>query len=100
MLSYLTLSQTPMGQWLHLRARYLHLLLEREGVTKAPKCSICSNAMEVKCSECMGGNYFCKACCIQSQANTIPSDSPMDWCTLWPSILVLTGLCAAPWASW
>ena len=62
--------QTPMGQWLHLRARYLHLLLEMKGLTKAPQCSNCSNAMEIKCSDCMGGNYFCKACCIQSHSRT------------------------------
>ena len=65
-LMHLFLLQTPMGEWLHLQERYLHLLLEMEGLTKAPKCSICINAMEVKCSDCMGGNYFCKACCIQS----------------------------------
>jgi hypothetical protein len=59
-----------MRQWLHLRARYLHLLLEMEGLTKAPKCFICSTAMEIKCSDCMGGNYFCKACCLQSHRRT------------------------------
>ena len=41
-----------------------------KGLTKAPKCSICSTAVEIKCSDCMGGNYFCKACCIQSHRQT------------------------------
>ena len=67
-----------MGQWLHLQARYLHLLLEMEGLTKAPKCSMCSSVMEVKCSNCIGGNYFCKACCIQSHKQT-PFHQMAQW---------------------
>ena len=59
-------SQTPMDQWVHVRSRYLHLLLEMEGVTKAPKCSRCDEAMAVKCGDCIGGNYFCVACCLQA----------------------------------
>ena len=55
-----------MDQWLEHRSRYLHLLLEMEGLTKAQTCSMCTNAMEVKCSDCIGGNYFCKACCLQT----------------------------------
>ena len=58
--------QTPMDQWIHVRSRYLHLLLEMEGVTKAPRCSLCKEAMAVKCGDCIGGNYFCVACCLQS----------------------------------
>jgi hypothetical protein len=57
--------QTPMDQWLQVRSRYLHLLLEMEGVTKSPKCSLCSKAMDVKCGDCIGGNYLCVACCLQ-----------------------------------
>ena len=56
--------QTPMDQWLKSRSRYLHLLLEMEGLTKAPKCSICALTMEIKCSDCIGGNYFCRTCCL------------------------------------
>src|SRR6201996_9375925 len=78
MFTYLTLSQAPMDQWLRLRARYLHLLLEMEGLTKAPKCTICGNAMEMKCTDCTGGNYFCKACCIQSHRQT-----PFHWLAWW-----------------
>ena len=55
-----------MDQWIHVRSRYLHLLLEMEGVTKAPRCSLCKEAMAVKCGDCIGGNYFCVACCLQS----------------------------------
>ena len=38
--------------------------------------------------------------CSLSQVNTIPSGGPMDWCPLHPSILILTGICATPWAPW
>lgn len=55
-----------MDQWLAHRSRYLHLLLEMEGLTKASKCSMCTNMMEIKCSDCIGGNYFCKPCCLQT----------------------------------
>jgi hypothetical protein len=58
--------QTPMDQWIHVRARYLHLLLEMEGVTKAPNCSVCKEAMAVKCGDCIGGNYFCVTCCLEA----------------------------------
>ncbi|KAF8269526.1 hypothetical protein EI94DRAFT_1898635 [Lactarius quietus] len=67
-----------MEQWLDHRDRYLHLLLEMEGVTQAPKCSVCSKAMEVKCSDCIGGSYFCRACCIQSHRS-----SPFHWMSQW-----------------
>ena len=69
MASYILTSdclQTPMDQWIHVRNRYLHLLLEMEGVTKAPKCSLCKEAMAVKCGDCIGGNYFCVSCCLQA----------------------------------
>ena len=59
-----------MGQWLQIQAGYLHLLLENEGLTRAPVCSICNTAMEVKCSDCLGGNYFCRTCCIKSHKCT------------------------------
>ncbi|KAF8258201.1 hypothetical protein EI94DRAFT_1623933 [Lactarius quietus] len=26
--------------------------------------------MEVKCSDCIGGSYFCRACCIQSHRSS------------------------------
>ncbi|KAI9429637.1 hypothetical protein H4582DRAFT_2114301 [Lactarius indigo] len=54
-----------MGQWIDIRSRYLHLLLEMEGLTRAPKCSMCTMSMQIKCSNCVGGNYFCKECCLQ-----------------------------------
>lgn len=57
--------QTPMGEWLELRDKYLGLLLEMEGLTKSSKCSMCSNEMAFKCSDCVGSDYFCKGCCIK-----------------------------------
>jgi hypothetical protein len=39
--------------------------LEMEGLTQAPKCSMCTSIMEVKCSDCFGGNYLCRPCCLQ-----------------------------------
>ncbi|KAF8256537.1 hypothetical protein EI94DRAFT_1711089 [Lactarius quietus] len=71
-------NDTLMKQWLDHRDRYLHLLLEMEGVTQAPKCSVCDRAMEVKCSDCIRGTYFCKACCLQSHRS-----SPFHWMSQW-----------------
>ncbi|KAN0131064.1 hypothetical protein V8E53_011197 [Lactarius tabidus] len=59
-----------MEQWLQMRARYLHLLLENEALTRAPSCSICDTAMHVKCLDCLGANYFCRICCIKSHKCT------------------------------
>jgi hypothetical protein len=62
---YLIISQTPMDKWLHdTRSRYLHILLEMEGLTKLPKCSLCSKAMAIKCGDCIGESYLCIACCL------------------------------------
>ncbi|KAH9022866.1 hypothetical protein EDB84DRAFT_1589486 [Lactarius hengduanensis] len=55
-----------MSQWIDIRSRYLYLLLEMEGLTRAPKCSMCTSSMQIKCSDCIGGNYFCKDCCLQT----------------------------------
>ena len=74
----LILSQTPMDQWLQLRVTYLRLILDMEGLTKASKCSCCGKTMEIKCSNCLGGNYFCKACCIESHSRT-----PFHWMSRW-----------------
>src|SRR6266404_9917173 len=52
-----------MGRWLQLHDRYLHLLLEMQGLTRDPTCSICSKPMEIKCDDCFGANYFCRTCC-------------------------------------
>ncbi|KAI9429672.1 hypothetical protein H4582DRAFT_1826218 [Lactarius indigo] len=67
-----------MGQWIDIRSRYLHLLLEMEGLTRAPKCSMCTMSMQIKCSNCVGGNYFCKECCLQ-----IHTRSPFHWMSHW-----------------
>ena len=62
----LTTWKMPMDEWLEHRAKYLDLLLEMEGLTRAPKCSMCSSSMALKCSDCIGGNYFCVTCCLQA----------------------------------
>ncbi|KAN0128148.1 hypothetical protein V8E53_014063 [Lactarius tabidus] len=61
-----------------MRARYLHLLLENEALTRAPSCSICDTAMHVKCLDCLGANYFCRICCIKSHKCT-----PFQWLARW-----------------
>src|ERR1700761_1964067 len=58
--------QTQMDQWLQVRSRYLYLLLEMEGLTKSPICSMCAKGMTIKCRDCFGGNYFCNACCLHA----------------------------------
>src|SRR6266404_3940900 len=55
-----------MGRWLQLHDRYLHLLLEMQGLTRDPTCSMCTNTMEIKCSDCIGANYFCRSCYLDS----------------------------------
>ena len=59
-----------MGQWLRKRARYLDLMLENEGITRPSICSTCGDAMEVKCFDCLGNNYFCTPCSITSHKRT------------------------------
>jgi hypothetical protein len=72
---YLIISQTPMDEWLHdTRSRYLHILLEMEGLTKLPKCLLCSKAMAVKCGDCIGESYLCIACCLH-----LHKQSPFHW---------------------
>ncbi|KAN0141115.1 hypothetical protein V8E53_000871 [Lactarius tabidus] len=55
-----------MGQWLIRCNKYLHILLDMEGVTEDGKCSMCTKQMEIKCTDCIGGNYFCRECCLQA----------------------------------
>ena len=70
--------QSPMDQWMQHRDRYLCLLLEMEGLTKAAQCSLCDSAMTVKCSDCLGGNYFCTACCLKSHMRS-PFHCIAEW---------------------
>ncbi|KAF8267468.1 hypothetical protein EI94DRAFT_1700968 [Lactarius quietus] len=79
-------NDTPMEQWLDHRDRYLHLLLEMEGVTQAPKCSVCSKAMEGLLHSI-------------TQELPFPSDVPMDWQSLYASIIIFTGLHTVSWPS-
>ncbi|KAH9024915.1 hypothetical protein EDB85DRAFT_1869850 [Lactarius pseudohatsudake] len=67
-----------MSQWIDIRSRYLYLLLEMEGLTRAPKCSMCTSSMQIMCSDCIGGNYFCKDCCLQTHIR-----SPFHWMAHW-----------------
>ncbi len=67
-----------MGRWLQLRDRYLHLLLEMQGITRDPICSMCTNTMEIKCDDCFGANYFCRSCCLDAHQR-----SPYHWTLHW-----------------
>jgi hypothetical protein len=90
--------KTPMDQWICDHSRYLHILLEMEGVTKAPQCSICSEAMAIKCDGCIAGNYFCVACCLPAHKRS-PFHRTFHWtgshfhqclCIHWGSSYVLS----------
>ncbi len=70
--------QTPMDEWLDIRSQYIYIILEMEGLTKPSNCSMCTSTMEVKCSDCIGGNYFCRACCLQAHKR-----SPFHRMTRW-----------------
>src|SRR5882757_11086513 len=67
-----------MGRWLQLRDRYLHLLLEMQGLTRDPTCSICSKPMEIKCDDCFGANYFCRTCCLDAHQRS-PYHRILQW---------------------
>src|SRR6266404_3904669 len=55
-----------MDKWRDIRSTYLYLLLEMQGLTRAPTCSMCTSMMEVKCTNCYGANFFCKSCCLEA----------------------------------
>ena len=67
-----------MKQWLHLRRRYLHILLEVEGRPISHTCSMCSGHAVVKCPDCIGATSMCKACCLQAHRN-YPFHRPLLW---------------------
>src|SRR6266404_4947348 len=54
-----------MDKWRDIHSTYLYLLLEMQGLTRAPTCSMCTSMMEVKCTDCYGANFFCKSCCFE-----------------------------------
>jgi hypothetical protein len=73
------ISQSPMDQWLRCRSTYLNMLLEMEGRVSSPKCSICSKgSAHIKCSDCFGGNVFCKDCCLRHHRRS-PFHRLLEW---------------------
>ncbi|KAI9431761.1 hypothetical protein H4582DRAFT_1822014 [Lactarius indigo] len=67
-----------MKQWVELRDRYLHVLLEMEGRGRSDKCSMCSKKPEIKCLDCFGPLLFCKDCCLEAHRNS-PFHRPLLW---------------------
>ncbi|KAI9434164.1 hypothetical protein H4582DRAFT_1818929 [Lactarius indigo] len=67
-----------MKQWVELRDRYLHVLLEMEGRGRSDKCSMCSKKPEIKCPDCFGPLLFCKDCCLEAHRNS-PFHRPLLW---------------------
>ncbi|KAN0129865.1 hypothetical protein V8E53_012337 [Lactarius tabidus] len=60
-----------------------------EGVTEDGKCSMCTKQMEIKCTDCIGGNYFCRECCLQAHMR-----SPFHRIAQWTGALFApTSLC-------
>src|ERR1700735_449932 len=55
-----------MEQWLEIRNKYLHILLEMEGRPSIPKCSLCNRHGDIKCPDCFGVPLFCKGCCVKA----------------------------------
>jgi hypothetical protein len=71
--------QTTMNQWLTYRSTYLNIILEMEGRSSSPKCSVCSiGHADIKCSDCFGANLFCKSCCLE-----VHKRSPFHQTLLW-----------------
>jgi hypothetical protein len=68
-----------MSQWPTYRGTYLNILLEMEGRTSSPKCSMCSTShADIKCSDCFGANLFCKACCLEVHKRS-PFHRTLGW---------------------
>ena len=56
----------------------MNILLEMEGYA-ALRCSICSqSSANIKCSNCFGGNIFCRECCLQHH-QTMPFHHMLEW---------------------
>src|ERR1700761_6814234 len=67
-----------MRQWIELRDRYLHVLLEMEGQGRSDKCSMCNKTSELKCPDCFGPLVFCRECCLEAHRN-LPFHRPLRW---------------------
>ncbi|KAH9014270.1 hypothetical protein EDB85DRAFT_1876498 [Lactarius pseudohatsudake] len=69
-----------MKQWIGLRNRYLHILLEMEAQGRSDKCSKCTKKPEIRCPDCFGSLSFCKECCLEAHRNS-PFHRPLLWNT-------------------
>ncbi|KAH9007925.1 hypothetical protein EDB84DRAFT_1447239 [Lactarius hengduanensis] len=69
---------TVMEQWLQLRSKYLHILLEMESHPSFPKCSVCHEHGDIKCPDCVGAPLFCKSCCVKVHRHS-PFHRPLLW---------------------
>ncbi|KAH9008383.1 hypothetical protein EDB85DRAFT_1883574 [Lactarius pseudohatsudake] len=67
-----------MEQWLQLRSKYLHILLEMESHPSIPKCSLCHEHGDIKCPDCVGVPLFCKSCCVKVHRHS-PFHRPPLW---------------------
>ncbi|KAH9035584.1 hypothetical protein EDB84DRAFT_1269414 [Lactarius hengduanensis] len=67
-----------MRQWIELRNRYLHVLLEMEGRGRSDKCSMCNKTPDLKCPDCFGPLLFCRECCLEAHRN-LPFHRPLQW---------------------
>ncbi|KAN0136391.1 hypothetical protein V8E53_005759 [Lactarius tabidus] len=68
-----------MDQWLERQSKYLNYLLEMEGHQSSLKCSLClKGSAYIKCSDCFGGNMFCKGCCLQHHSRS-PFHRLLQW---------------------
>ncbi|KAH9037588.1 hypothetical protein EDB84DRAFT_1268706 [Lactarius hengduanensis] len=67
-----------MEQWLQLRSKYLHILLEMESHPSIPKCSLCHEHGDIKCPDCVGAPLFCKSCCVKVHRHS-PFHRPLLW---------------------
>ena len=78
-LSHLTdFSQSPNEQWLQVRTRYLHVLLENKGKPVSDKCSICHGPAMIKCPDCFGSPSYCRGC-VSDAHRCSPFHRPLLW---------------------
>ncbi|KAH9059472.1 hypothetical protein EDB83DRAFT_2224486 [Lactarius deliciosus] len=67
-----------MEQWIQLRSKYLHMLLEMESHPSSSKCSLCYGHGDIKCPNCVGTPLFCKSCCVKAHRHS-PFHRPLLW---------------------
>ena len=72
------ISQTPMEQWIQLRTRYLHILLENKAKPISDKCSICHGPAVIKCLDCFGSPLYCRDC-VSNAHRCSPLHRPLLW---------------------